>query len=59
MKGDALYLVNFPLTEMFKPELATGQGYFRWNSTIARVTVLQSQHFRYEKNLGDLFQSPI
>ena len=36
MKWDALHSVNSPLLEMFKPKLATGQEYFRRNSTITR-----------------------
>lgn len=60
MKWDALHAVNSPLLEVFKPKLAIGQGYFRCNSIITRVTGLESQHFRSEGNLRDLLvQSPI
>ena len=44
-KGDPIHVVNVPLLGMFKPKLANGQEYFRWTSTITRVTELESQCF--------------
>lgn len=43
---------------MFKPKLAIWEGYFRWTSTITRVTEFESQHFRSERNLSALLVQP-
>lgn len=43
---------------MFKPKLAIWEGYFRWTSTLTRVTELESQQFRSERNLSALLVQP-
>lgn len=49
-----MHAVISPLLEMCKSRPATGQGYFRWNSTVTGVTRLEPQHVRSERNLRDL-----